>query len=101
MVCKGCKEKEIEKLTDKYGNKEIARFLYECKLTATNCDDYIQWIPIDEFRNIEYLIKGSFGEFHKANWINGSNPYSNVHFDTRNVVLLKRTCNSGILKEVY
>jgi len=106
MLCKGCKEKEIRKLTNKYGNKEIARFLYEHKSNATDCDEYIQWIPIDEFRNIEYLIKGSFGEFHKATWINGYynhyNPYRN--FDTRNVVL-KRTCNSSdkiadILKEV-
>ena len=28
VLCEGCKEKEIKKLTDKYGNEEIARFLY-------------------------------------------------------------------------
>src|SRR5207248_4023376 len=27
VLCKGCKEKKIGKLTDKYGNEEIARFL--------------------------------------------------------------------------
>ena len=30
----------------------------------------IQWIPFDEFKNIEYLAKGGFGEVHKATWIN-------------------------------
>src|SRR5207244_2479130 len=34
ILCEGCKEKKIEKLTDKYGNEEIARFLYECKLNV-------------------------------------------------------------------
>ena len=90
MLCKGCKEKEIRKLTNKYGNKEIARFLYEHKSNATDCDEYIQWIPIDEFRNIEYLIKGSFGEFHKATWING---YYN-EYKERDVVL-KRIYNNS------
>src|SRR6185369_5713957 len=39
MLCKGCKEEKIKKLTDKYGNEEIARFLYECKLNA-KCYDH-------------------------------------------------------------
>src|SRR5439155_4079058 len=63
ILCEGCKEKEIEKLTDKYWNEEIARFLYECKLNAYGYDHYyIQWISFDEFENIEYLAKGGFGE---------------------------------------
>ena len=74
ILCEGCKGKKIDKLTDKCGNEEIARFLYyQCKLKA--CYDYdrnyIRWIPFDEFKNIEYLAKGGFGEVHKATWING------------------------------
>src|SRR5436305_3645595 len=45
ILCESCKGKKIEKLTDKYGNEEIARFLYDSKL------DYIEWIPFNEFRN--------------------------------------------------
>ena len=30
----------------------------------------VKWIPYDEFKNIEYLAKGGFGEVHKATWIN-------------------------------
>src|SRR5438105_12472190 len=29
VLCEGCKEKEIKKLTDKCGNRKIAKFLYE------------------------------------------------------------------------
>src|SRR5439155_15660963 len=59
VLCKGCKEKKIGKLTDKYRNEKIARFFcYDC--------EYIRWIQFDEFKNIEYLTKGVFGEVHKA-----------------------------------
>src|SRR5437763_8015356 len=59
ILCEGCK---IVELTDKCGNEEIARFLYQCKLNAKYDDNYyIQWIPFDEFKNIEYLAKGVFG----------------------------------------
>ena len=87
MLCKSCKE-EIKKLTDKCGNEKLARFLY-----CTN----IQWIPFDEFKNTEYLAKGSFGEVHKATWVN--------IFEKKEYVVLKRIYNSNdkivdILNEV-
>src|SRR5207237_1011968 len=68
ILCEGCKRK-IEELTDKCGNEEIARFLYQCKLNINKkhyYDSYIQWIPFDDFKNIEYLAEGGFGEVHKA-----------------------------------
>jgi len=110
-LCEDCKE-EIEKLTDKCGNERMARFLYNCKQNAKYyhyddwgfCDyhDYFQWIPFDEFKNIEYLAKGGFGEVHKATWINGCCYYG----DQEKVAVLKRIYyNSSdkiadILKEV-
>src|SRR5207253_3073305 len=69
LICEGCKE-EIKELTDKCGDEKMARFLYQCKLNAKD-DYYIRWIPFDDFRNIEYLASGGFGEVHKATWVNG------------------------------
>ena len=111
MLCEGCKEKEIENLTDKYGNEEIARFLYKCKLNAANYNDrYIQWIPFDEFKNIEYLAKGGFGEVHKATWINSPYKWYEMRYyecyEDMEVVLKRIYNNSSddkivdILKEV-
>ena len=102
VLCKGCKEKKIEKLIDKYGNEEIARLLYyQCKLNASYYDSrYIRWIPFNEFKNIEYLAKGNFAEVHKATWING-------HYGYDKNVVLKRIYNHSsddkivdILREV-
>ena len=104
ILCEGCKGKKIEKLTDKYGNEEIARFLYDCELNAEDYDnEYIRWIPFDEFKNIEYLAKGGFGEVHKATWIKYYNRFEKKYKD----VVLKRIYNNSsddkivdILKEV-
>src|SRR2546421_9431428 len=92
ILCKFCKEKEFKKLTDKCGNKEIAKLLYQCKLNAKYCydNDYIRWIPFDKFGNIEYLAKGGFGEVHKATLIN----YYNYHEEGE--VVLKRIYDSSV-----
>ena len=68
VLWEGCKRKEIRKLADKYGNEEIAKFPYGCRLNAKD-DDYTRLISFDEFKNIEYLAKCGFGEVHKATWI--------------------------------
>ena len=106
MLCEGCKEKEIEKLTDKYGNEKIARLLYEYKLTTEHYyNKHIQWIPFDKFKNIEYLAKGGFGEVHKATWIKHYNGIK-MKYEEKDVVLKRIYNNSSddkivdILKEV-
>src|SRR5437764_5034526 len=101
VLCKECKRKKIEKLADKCGNEEIARFLYNCKLLHygdCNSINLIKWIPFNEFRSIEYLAKGGFGEVHKAIWVR-------YDYDKYEEVVLKRIYNSSdkiidILKEV-
>ena len=107
VLCESCKEKKIKKLTDKYGNEEIARFLYyQCKLNTKKHDDYIRWIPFDEFKNIEYLAKGGFGEVHKATWINDYYNKDEMKYKDKDVVLKRIYNNSSddkivdILKEV-
>src|SRR5437763_17131329 len=85
---------KIEKLTDKCGNEEIAKFLCEC----SHGHNGIRWIPFDEFRNVEYLARGGFGEIYKATW----NDY--IYGGEKDVVL-KRIYNFNnktldILKEV-
>ena len=89
------------------GNEEIAKFLYyQCKLNAyryRNNNNYIRWIPFDEFENIEYLARGGFGEVHKAILINYYDRFERKYIDLD--VVLKRIYNSSdkisdILKEV-
>ena len=46
ILCECCKGKRIKKLTDKCGNKEVARVLHECRLNPKHHNNYIRWIPI-------------------------------------------------------
>src|SRR5207248_1671662 len=68
VLCESCKGKKISH----YG------------------DDYIRWIPFNEFKNIEYLAKGGFGEVYKATWINDHHYYGK-YVD----VVLKRIYNNS------
>src|SRR6185369_12363262 len=95
IICEGCKEIKIEKLTDKCGNEETARFLYyDCKLCELDYNEYIQWIPFDELRNVKYLAKGGFGEVNKATWIDSYYDYDEEEYKDCDVVL-KRLYNSS------
>ena len=57
-------------------------------------DRYIRWISFDEFKNIEYLAKGGFGEVHKATWINGYYNIEEMKYKDIKVVL-KRIYNNS------
>ncbi len=106
ILCKVCRYekeiKEIKKLTEKCGNKEIATFLHhERKLNAQYYDKCIIWLPFNKFSDIKYLAKSYFGEVHRATCINH---YDGSEKKYREVVL-KRIYNSNdkivdILKEV-
>src|SRR5437764_14430970 len=66
LLCDGCKDEKFKKSTEKCGNEELARFLYECKKEADDDDyNYIKWIPFNEFKNIQDLAKDGFGEVQK------------------------------------
>ena len=101
VLCKSCEGKKIEKLTDKCENEELSRFIYALKLNSKYSYvkySYIQWVSFNEFRNIEYLAKGDFGEVYEATLIGSYDGFNKK-------IVLKRIYNSGdkiidILKEV-
>ena len=100
ILCeKGCKEKKIEKLTDRCENKEIARLIYESRLNTEKNPKCIEWISFNEFGDIEYLAGGGFGKVYRAVWIKYG------YDDEKTDVVLKRIFNSNnkiidVLREV-
>ena len=99
ILCESCKEKKIEKLTDKCENEEMARLLYDSKLNA-DCYDYIQWIPFNEFEDIGYLTQGGFGVVYKAGWINYCDTTSQ-EFGWKTVVLKKLRNSVNYTKNIF
>jgi serine/threonine protein kinase/Leucine-rich repeat (LRR) protein len=80
--CQPCNVPRLEKDFDKWTshNTQIDKFIQEHQLAATDADKFIEWIPYEQFADIEYLAKGGFGKVYKAKWIVGSAS----HWDTEN-----------------
>jgi hypothetical protein len=54
------------------GNDDIDNLIKECQVKAICPSKISEWIPYNEFRNIEYLTEGGCSEIYTAVWINGS-----------------------------
>ena len=99
--CQSCNSKHFQQDFNKWtsGNKEIDEFIQKFQLNATCCEEVLEWIPYEKFRDIEYLAKGGFGTVHKAKWIDGhmrrwdinQNKWERVH---NYVIVLKYLNNS-------
>ncbi|WNE40852.1 MAG: Serine/threonine-protein kinase PknD [Mycoplasmataceae bacterium] len=52
------------------GNEVIDKFIQEQQLKALkarNSSEMLEWIPYENFTNVEYIAKGGFGSIYKAN----------------------------------
>ena len=56
----------------------------------------VEWIPYNNFQNIEYLTKGGFSEIYTADWIGG--PY--VEWDSKEQQLERFGTHKMILKRL-
>ncbi|GES91831.1 kinase-like domain-containing protein [Rhizophagus clarus] len=86
--CKSCQiikdlEKKIKDWTS--GNEELDNLIREMQLKVNSNDDIIfEWVPYNQFDNIEEIDKGGFATVYFAQWKNG--PLSFVLYNTKNYV---------------
>src|ERR1043166_9515973 len=73
LWCQPCNSKHFQQEFNKWtsGNKEIDEFIQKFQLNATRFEEVLEWIPYENFEDVEYLAKGGFGTVHKAKWIDG------------------------------
>src|SRR5947208_983470 len=58
------------------GNKQIDGFIQEMHLKINSKNDIIfEWIPYNQFNNIEEISKGDFTTIYSAAWKNGPLDY--------------------------
>jgi len=53
------------------GNDDIDSLIQECQMKTPRPDKIVEWIPYNNFQNIEYLTKGGCSEIYTAVWIDG------------------------------
>ena len=60
------------------GNKKIDEFIQDMQSKIKNKNDIIfEWIPYNQFDNIEEISKGDFATVYSAIWKNGPLYYGN------------------------
>ena len=85
--CQNCNSKRFQQDFNKWtsGNELIDNFIQDAQLNAGKYIEVIEWIPYNNFRNIQYLAQG-FSTIYKAIWleVNGIGISSNgrdIHLD--------------------
>src|SRR5207247_4035824 len=53
------------------GNEIIDDFIRKCQLLSSLPDSILEWIPFEEFKNIEKLTEGGFSTIYTATWTRG------------------------------
>ncbi|GBB97034.1 hypothetical protein RclHR1_00290032 [Rhizophagus clarus] len=79
------------------GNKQIDNFVQEIRLKIKNYDDIVfEWIPHDQFNNIEQIGKGGFATVFSAIWKDGL-----LRYDTSKDLYIRNLNTKVALKYLY
>jgi hypothetical protein len=69
QICRICyKMKTIFKPS---GNKIIDDFIRHTQINLIKVEGKMEFVPYDQFKNIEFIAEGGFSKIYKATWIDG------------------------------
>ncbi|RHZ35955.1 protein kinase [endosymbiont GvMRE of Glomus versiforme] len=73
-LCSECNQinagKDWCKACNSTGNQDIDQFIERYQLNAKNLKETVDWVPYENFTNIEFLAQGGFAKVYKAKWDN-------------------------------
>ncbi|EXX59640.1 Ypk2p [Rhizophagus irregularis DAOM 197198w] len=86
----------------KSGNKDIDDFIRYTQSDSNGMAGKMEFVPYDQFKNIEFIASGGFSKIYKATWVNGpiNNWYENepdgwnIFRNNNYTVVLKKLNNS-------
>ncbi|CAG8694783.1 2626_t:CDS:2 [Cetraspora pellucida] len=53
------------------GNNDIDMFILETQLSSPSRFDYLEWIPFDRFKGVQFIGSGGYGNVYQAIWLDG------------------------------
>src|ERR1043166_4344312 len=77
------------------GNKIIDDFIRHTQINYVKEEGKMEFVPHDQFINIEFIAEGGFSKIYKATWIDGPVNYKYGICERNNTVVLKKLNNSG------
>ena len=94
QICHVCyKTKTISKPS---GIKVIDDFIRHTQINYAKRVGKMEFVPYDQFKNVEFIAEGGFSKIYKATWIDGPvTDYNRINFRSHNTtVALKKLNNS-------
>src|SRR5207253_6077935 len=72
--CEQCISLHLQNLFNTWtsGSEIIDDFIHQCQILSSLPFHILEWIPFDQFENVEYLTKGGFGSIYTAEWTRGT-----------------------------
>jgi hypothetical protein len=61
--------KRFQQDFSKCGNEFIDKFIRDAQLKARNYYEFLEWIPYNRLKNMQYLDKNGFSIIYKAVWL--------------------------------
>src|SRR6185369_7280001 len=103
--CEQCISLHLQSLFNTWtsGNEIIDDFIHRCQQLSSLPIHILEWIPFDQFVNVEYLTEGGFSSIYTARWTRGvigdydENKKEFSYLENRHVVLksLNNSSNPG------
>ncbi|EXX60451.1 Bck1p [Rhizophagus irregularis DAOM 197198w] len=88
----------MKKLFKPSGNKIIDNFIKYTQVNLIKVEGKMEFVPYDQFKNIEFIAEGGFSKIYKATWINGPIDLcvnrKNMFHQPNYTVVLKKLNNS-------
>src|SRR5437764_1018296 len=93
--CEWCISLHLQSLFNTWtsGNEIIDDFIHKCQIQSSIPNSILEWIPFEEFENIEKLTEGGFSTIYTATWTRGTivdydeNKKEFSYFENQHVVL--------------
>ena len=93
--CEKCISLHLQSLFNTWTseNEIIDDFIHKCQIQSSLPQHILEWIPFEEFKNVEKLTEGGFSTIYTATWTRGylcdydENKKEFSYFENQHVVL--------------
>jgi hypothetical protein len=97
QICHVCYK--MKKIFKPSGNKIIDDFIRHTQINLIKVEGKMEFVPYDQFKNIEFIAEGGFSKIYKATWIDGPINWGRINngyisHEYIHTVVLKKLNNS-------
>ena len=85
---------KMKKIFKPSGNKIIDDFIRYTQTNLIKEEGKMEFVPYEQFKNVEFIAEGGFSKIYKATWIDGPINWNYLYRRPNETVVLKKLNNS-------